>query len=318
MESSEVSSLLERINDLENQVKVLNNEKNDLENIFSTILCPILITSKDTREIVYANPYAQSQYEISEDELIGLPIDTFYTDDMQKHKILNAFKTKGMVRNLELHYKTYNNNTFAGLLSLMDIKFRGQDCFIGIVSDITSQQEKYNQLKEINDITNDTTMYDELTGLNNKKSFFEKGELLFKVHKIEKLPMLMMVLNIDKLCDINEFFGEDVGDLIIKMFTDKLQTIVREHDLIARYNQNDFVIMLPNMENKNATFLAENIIDKISTITYLTDIGDKIRIYVSIGITSLKDDSSIDDVYIRAKEAVCQAKSKGKAKILEL
>lgn len=301
---------------LENEIKLLNNQNKEFENIFAHILSPILITKKESGEIVYANPYAQGQYEISEDELIGLNINTFYTNDKQRDKILECFKTKGMVRNLELNYKTFNNNIFTGLLSLIDINFKNEECFIGIVSDISTQKELYNKLKQKSDICFDTNTYDELTGLNNKKNFFEKGEMLFKFHKNENFPLSIFVINIDKLCDINEFYTAKTGDIIVTMFTDKLKELSREHDLISRYNQDDFVVLLPNIKASDAKKLAEKLVKEVLKLTYLSDIGDKIRIYTSIGLTQYKGDSNIDALYKRAKKALNNAKLIGKAQVV--
>ena len=318
MENSNEKYLEEKIEKLEKKIEKLNDKNKEFENIFSHILSPILITRKTTGEVVYANPYAQSQYEISEDELMGLNIDVFFTNDAQKDKIYDCFKNKGMVRSLELDFKTFNNNIFTGLLSLIDIIFKQEECFISIVSDISSQKELYDKLKQKSDICFDITTYDELTGLNNKKNFFEKGEMLFKFHKVEKLPLSIFVINIDKLCDINRFYSKETGDIIIKMFTDKLKILSREHDLISRYNQNDFVVLLPNIKVDDSLKLAKNLVSEVLKLTYLTKIGDKIRIYISIGITQYKDDENIDELYKRAKEASNNAKKIGKAEIVTI
>lgn len=316
METENEKYLSERIFKLEKEIDKLNHKNEELENIFFHILSPILITKKISGEIIYANPYAQSQYEISEEELIGLNIDTFYTNNMQRDKIHECFNTKGMVRNLELNFKTFNNNIFTGLLSLIDISFNQEECFISIVSDISTQKELYNKLKQKSDICFDINTYDELTGLNNKKNFFEKGEMLFKFHKNENFPLSIFVINIDKLCDINEFYKKETGDIIIKMFTDKLKELCREHDLISRYNQNDFVVLLPNIKASDSEKLAKKLVKEVLKLTYLTDSGDKVRIYISIGISQYKEDKDIDSLYKRAKDAVNNAKKNGKAEIV--
>jgi len=116
------------------------------DTIISKILFPILITSKKTRLIVYANPYAQQQYETTLEQLIGMEVSEFYTDDHQRDKIISSIKEDGKVENLEMSFKTMKNNKFIGLLSLTDITFNGEECFMGMVKDITLQKEQEKKL----------------------------------------------------------------------------------------------------------------------------------------------------------------------------
>ncbi len=123
-------------------IKQLQTQKEQAETILSKILLPILITSKETRKIVYANPYAQKQYETTLDVLVGMEVSEFYTNEAQREKILSALKDDGTVENLEMHWRTIKGNTFYGLLSLTDIVFNDEDCFMGMVKDITIQKEQ--------------------------------------------------------------------------------------------------------------------------------------------------------------------------------
>lgn len=116
------------------------------DTIISKILFPILITSKKTRLIVYANPYAQQQYETTLEQLIGMEVSEFYTDEKQRDKIIASIKDDGKVENLEMSFKTMKGNKFIGLLSLTDITFNGEECFMGMVKDITIQKEQEKKL----------------------------------------------------------------------------------------------------------------------------------------------------------------------------
>lgn len=121
-------------------------EKEEALSIISKILFPILITSKKTREILYANPYAQNQYETTLENLIGMQVSEFYTDNKQRDKIISSIKEDGKVENLEMSFKTMKGNTFIGLLSLTDIIYKGEDCFMGMVKDISIQKEQEKKL----------------------------------------------------------------------------------------------------------------------------------------------------------------------------
>ena len=140
---------------MELDLKKLKEQKDQIEDIISKILFPLLITSKDTRKVVYANPYAQKVYEVDLDELMGIDIDTFYTKDDQREEILSNFNEDGTVENLEMYFKTTKGKTFYGLLSLIDIKYKGEDCYLGMVTDITIQKEQQLELERLNKELND-------------------------------------------------------------------------------------------------------------------------------------------------------------------
>jgi PAS domain S-box-containing protein len=122
-------------NEIKKLVNQLQEQKTEAQNILSKILLPILITSKETRKIVYANPYAEKQYEINLDTLVGMEVSEFYTDGEQRDKIISNIKSDGTVENLEMNFKTHLGKKFIGLLSVTNINFHGEACFMGMVKD---------------------------------------------------------------------------------------------------------------------------------------------------------------------------------------
>lgn len=137
---------------METKTPLVNCEKElfEYQNMMKKLLVPVLITSKKTRLIVYANEYASEQYETTLEQLIGSHIDLVYTDKKQRDKILNSFNEKGIVDSLEMNFKTFKGNTFTGLLSLIDITYNNEECFFGLVKDITLQKKQQEELKKLN------------------------------------------------------------------------------------------------------------------------------------------------------------------------
>ncbi len=109
----------------------------------------MLITSKKTRRIVYANTFAEKQYETTLDEIIGSEIDVFYTSDTQKDSILKEMAEKGTVENFETRFKTFNENEFDAILSLIEINYGGEECFLGVASDITEQKSRESVMQKL-------------------------------------------------------------------------------------------------------------------------------------------------------------------------
>ena len=153
----------------------LENQKKQIELILDNILLPVLITSKKTRNILYANSFAEKKYEISSEEMIGRSIDFVYTTDTQRDIILQEFRKNGYIQGLEQQYKTNSGAIFDGLLSLVGIVFNGEDAMIGMVTDITEQKLREKELKTLHKHTQDSIEYASLIqgALIPEESLFE-------------------------------------------------------------------------------------------------------------------------------------------------
>ncbi|QKF67939.1 BvgS-like domain-containing signal transduction protein (PAS domain) [Arcobacter venerupis] len=137
----------------------LEFKKKQTDTILSSVLLPMIITSKKTRKIVYANTFAEEQYETTLDELIGLDIEVFYTSDNQRDTILAELNSKGILQNFETTFKTLKGKKFDAILSLVDISFGGEDCFLGVASDITQQKELQKEIESIHRHTRESIEY---------------------------------------------------------------------------------------------------------------------------------------------------------------
>ena len=144
---------------VEQRTKKIDSQKKQIETILANILLPVLITSKKDRIILYANKYAEYQYETKIESLIGSSIDEVYTSSDQKDEILQQLYEKGFVENLEQHYKTFSGKEFIGLLSVKPIIYDGEEAFIGMVTDITHQKTIEEEIREIHKQTRDSIEY---------------------------------------------------------------------------------------------------------------------------------------------------------------
>jgi len=137
----------------------LENQKKQTDSILASVLLPMLITSKKTRKILYANSYAEKQYETTINELLGKEISMFYTYEGQREEILSELNEKGMIENFETIFKTAKGKTFDAILSLVDIEYEGEDCFLGVASDITNQKELQKEIESIHKHTRESIEY---------------------------------------------------------------------------------------------------------------------------------------------------------------
>ncbi len=133
--------------------------KEEVESILANILLPVLITSKKDRVILYANKYAENQYDKTLDEIIGSPIDDVYTIEGQQQHIIDAIKKYGRIENSEEIFKTSMGKEFAALLSVTPVFYNEEECYIGMVTDISKQKKMENEVRAIHKHTRDAIEY---------------------------------------------------------------------------------------------------------------------------------------------------------------
>ena len=127
--------------------KITEKEKTKLNDILKAIPAPILISNIKTKKIVFANKYAELEYGISLDNLIGENIDIISIDN---NDILELLKTNNSLINYETNCKLKNGDTMHSLLSIEPLKYNNQDCILGVISNITKLKDTENELKELN------------------------------------------------------------------------------------------------------------------------------------------------------------------------
>jgi len=137
----------------------IESTRQEIEQVLSNILLPVLITCKKTRKILYANKYAQTQYEMPIEEIVGSSIDVVYTAKNQQSHIIEAINTHGYVENLEEVFKTSTGKEFTALLSVIPITYKNEESYIGMVTDITKQKAIENEIRIIHKHTKESIEY---------------------------------------------------------------------------------------------------------------------------------------------------------------
>lgn len=182
-----------------------------------------------------------------------------------------------------------------------------------MVARTTLQLNYANALKELEYLS----LTDKLTGLHNRRSFDEKFDLEFKRARRSKLPISVLMIDIDQFKKYNDHFGHIVGDSCIQRVSEiLLNAIRRPADFTARYGGEEFVVVLPDTDRKGAEHFAEGLLQDVikSQIPHAPTANRKM-VTVSIGYYSVLPtigDKAIELLDI-ADTALFQAKNKGRA-----
>lgn len=158
---------------------------------------------------------------------------------------------------------------------------------------------------------------DPLTGLYNRR-YLE--DFLFKqLHQAErtKASFAILMLDLDHFKKINDTFGHDAGDLVLKELGQILNSDIRLGDIASRYGGEEFVLLLYDIDAQAAKMKAENLRSAISNLQVKYGAQPVGQITASIGISVYPDDAkSPAEVIEAADKALYQAKNKGRNKVI--
>ncbi|MEI8350623.1 MAG: HD domain-containing phosphohydrolase [Candidatus Omnitrophota bacterium] len=187
---------------------------------------------------------------------------------------------------------------------------------IGSMMDVTAskslQEERESLLRKLEDLS----LKDVETELYNHKYLIERLDSELIRAKRYVLPLSLIMIDIDYFNSINELYGHSYGDVILKEFARYLINFVRGMDVVTRYGGEEFVLILPDTDKQSAAGFARRLLDNIGKHVFDSE-GKKIKMMISIGISSFpEDDSGTTALMHVAEKAVSSAKAKGGARFV--
>ncbi|WP_163329057.1 diguanylate cyclase [Desulfurobacterium thermolithotrophum] len=162
--------------------------------------------------------------------------------------------------------------------------------------------------------TSEKAFKDALTMANNRYVIELLEEEIAKVGRDIRFSVVM--IDIDYFKQINDTYGHDVGDLVLKRLTEDIRSIIRSKDILIRYGGEEFIIYLPDTSKKEALKLAERIRKHIESRKIKVD-HKEFSITVSIGVAERKNEETLNEVIKKADEALYRAKLSGRNKVMD-
>lgn len=155
---------------------------------------------------------------------------------------------------------------------------------------------------------------DHLTGAQNRKSFDDYIKKLAQINSLSQGQFSLIMLDIDHFKKINDSYGHDIGDFVLKECVQLLHQVFHKEDMmIARIGGEEFVVVLPNHSVEHAVIRAEEAMKRIRGEVFIQ--GDlEIRFTVSMGIAQLIEKENTMDWLKRADTALYQSKNSGRNK----
>jgi len=156
---------------------------------------------------------------------------------------------------------------------------------------------------------------DQLTGLLNRRGFEEYGSRAFAVARRTGQSMSVIMTDIDRFKYINDKFGHAAGDMALAHFARLFSESRRQEDVAARVGGEEFALLLPGTDLRDAMAIADQLCAKIgSTPLDTTVVG--LPMTSSFGVAAIsKTDTSLDDILLRADRALYRSKRAGRNQV---
>lgn len=178
---------------------------------------------------------------------------------------------------------------------------------LGISRDITDRKEYETRLEHL-------ALHDPLTGLPNRRYLFKALGQAIAAMARQEVKLAILFCDLDFFKAVNDTYGHDAGDKCLLELTRRMNAVLSEDDLIARFGGDEFVAVLPNEHATQAVAKAESLLQSLSAPILIDDIAVKIQ--VSIGIAHLAPGHRTPSDLIRdADAAMYQAKESGRNRL---
>lgn len=175
--------------------------------------------------------------------------------------------------------------------------------------------ELQNELIAAREILKKQAAHDSLTGLLNRGEILRilKNELAKAVR--EGHPVGLIMADLDSFKKINDTYGHITGDVVLRLTSERMLSLMRSYDFVGRYGGEEFLIILPGCDQQGAVALAERLRQSVSDMGMNTPEGI-IPVTISLGVTlSDPERQDMDSLIKSADSALYQAKKNGRNRV---
>ena len=248
--------------------------------------------------VTYANGKAGSWLATMPEELNNKPLAQFLSHDMMEALRSALQEAMGKRNPTELEYVQAGRWWNIGI-------FPSPEGVVMLAGDITERKEAEERMLHL-------AHHDALTGLHNRRSMFEFGQLLIASTQRMGKILATLFIDLDHFKSINDTFGHAAGDQLLQQVAQRLRQALRAEDLTARLGGDEFLALLPNLGSAgDAARVASNLLERLKD-PYMIG-GKEVYCSPSIGVSLFPNDAhSLEALIQNADAALYEAKESGR------
>jgi diguanylate cyclase (GGDEF)-like protein len=266
----------------------------------------LLIDAKDNT-VIFVNQRLLSRLGLQRPPET-LPLQRLFPDAGQAQSLVDGLERYGEVVSAEalMGHKPPSWSSLSARLIEVD----GRLAYLLWSYDISAHKHLEGQLREL-------ATTDALTGLNNRRSFLDKGATLLEHCRRHHQPCAVLMLDIDHFKSINDRFGHQAGDEALIACAQALRDTLRESDVVGRLGGEEFGALLPLADGQAAQDTAERVRLAVQQLKPSAGDGQLLDFTCSIGVARLDGrDLSLEALIAEADQALYRAKALGRNRVV--
>lgn len=292
---------------------------------------PLLFVRLHDGQLLYGNRKARELFALEGGNPSGpVSVIAYYAHPQQRQQLIDDALAAGAVLDREILLRLPSGGERLVLLSAAVVDWQGEAALVSSFVDITERKRFENALHAANSSLNEQLLAnqqlqqqlrqlascDPLTGLYNRRHLEDVLPRELARARREQVPLSLVMLDIDHFKAINDRHGHLVGDQLLILFAAVLREDVRAGDVACRYGGEEFLLMLPTLDQATAAERAEGWRQRLQQ-TEVRIRGGVVSTTVSIGVACFPEHGSDWDSLVGAADAALyQAKDKGRNRIV--
>lgn len=258
----------------------------------------VIMLTDSGNVIVYLSPACSRVLGYDPEELIGKALWIIHEDDVRRVREAFGQALKGSGgTNFEYRILTRRAEVKWVSHSWAPITKDGKvQLVVSVIRDVSEAKKSseqlrilYKELTKSNKQLGQLALRDSQTGLYNHRYLSEVIESEFYRTRRYAHPLSVIMLDIDYFKSINDMYGHDFGDMVLKQLAGQIKRLVRRYDIVVRYGGEEFVVLSPGTDRTKAIAQAQRLLDAVN----MHNFGDKehsIKLKVSIAVASYPED----------------------------
>ena len=253
---------------------------------------PILVSKLLDDSVLYINSVARDMLKLSNDDITKFRLKDYFSDLEKRNELVEKVRQNRIVDSFEVEMCSPRMGEKMWLdLSARVVELDGELALYINLHNMTEQKETEERLFK-------QASTDTLTGLYNRRQFEAMVAQAVASSKRNQTPYCVMMSDIDHFKSVNDTYGHEAGDIVLKEVANLMKTTFRSSDIIGRFGGEEFVIFFNNTDLEGAKIAAEKFRQAVEQ-AYIEAEGQHIPVTISLGITNTQN----DDLLRLVKEA---------------
>jgi diguanylate cyclase (GGDEF)-like protein/PAS domain S-box-containing protein len=301
------------------------NEFKTSQEIVARSIDAIIVLDIDSK-IILANPALEELSGFTFEELKHKPLGFLFPFELSSHKsesmtvahYLLSEDSKyvsGALKEVDLNTKLGGIVPVEIRMFEISAKGDGQKQYAGIIRDIRERKRLEDQRTLLINSLKRLAYMDELTLLPNRRSFYDSLIKSIAIVKRRNREAVLAVIDIDHFKEINDTYGHDIGDSVLKNIALIFRDCLREEDTIGRIGGEEFGCILPDTNVPAAGIVFERMLDAVRSHRFFIFDNFYLNVTISMGFTRIHPAQKPEEITKLADIALYQAKNSGRDRI---